>query len=203
MVWFYFSELHCENCSWCIKKKLHFVIKSMSKSLSSCKRHQRWGQSPNRIWTVELTSGNAVTHHSEARQVQQHRVKDTLQKWRLIRAVMQKRAPWLSLLLSQLILSVLPVSQDSLVLSPEAFACLVPFTMILHPVFFSLGTLRTWILLEQSCMGALRELSLMQNVWQEAAAFCIFLALLDILKLCLVGHNPVQFKINTTKGRWL
>lgn len=109
--------------------------------------------------------------------MQQPRVNDGLQKWCLIRAAMQKPALWLSLLLSRLMLSVLPLSQDSLVLSPEAFSGWVPFTIILHPGVFSLGILRTWILLEQSCVGDLRELSLMQNVWQEAAAFCIFLAL--------------------------
>lgn len=55
--------------------------------------------------------------------------------------------------------------------------------MILHPQFFFLGHLHMCILLEQSCVGDQRELSLMmpdlmlQNVWQEAAAFCIFLAL--------------------------
>lgn len=95
---------------------------------------------------------------------------------------MQKPAPLLSLLPSQLITSVLPLSQDSLVLSNEAFSDLIPFTMILHPGYFFLGHLHRCILLEQSCVGDLRELSLMtpelmlQNAWQEAAAFCIFLA---------------------------
>lgn len=43
-----------------------------------------------------------------------------------------------------------------------------------------------------------------KNMWQEVAAFCLFLVLsVRYLKLCLVGHNPVELQINTVKGHWL
>lgn len=90
---------------------------------------------------------------------------------------MQKPAQLLSLLLSQLT-GVLALPPGSLMLSDEACSVLSPFTMILCPgFFFSLEHLHTCFLLEQPCVGDLRELSLrvpelvMQNMWQEVAAF--------------------------------
>lgn len=103
---------------------------------------------------------------------------------------MQKPAQLLSLLLSQLT-RVLTLPPDILVLSDEACSGLSPFTMILCPGFFSLRHLHTCVLLEQPCVGDLRELSLsmpelmVQNVCQEVAAFCLFLALsVRYFKLC-------------------
>lgn len=56
--------------------------------------------------------------------------------------------------------SVLPLPPGSLVRSNEAFPGLLPFTMTLHLGLLFLGHWPTCLLLEQSCVGDLRELSL-------------------------------------------